>query len=74
MKEETLMKEFRELRECLASIDKTLAVNTKQLEIHMLRSASLEKEVRILEKTQNRFMGAVILAQILVPIALKYLL
>ena len=56
------------------SIDKTLAVTTQIVDEHQRRSIALEKHVSILEKNQNRFLGAFVILQIAIPIALKLIL
>jgi len=73
MNEETIMKEFKELRVCLSNIDKTLAINTTIIKEHERRSLALEQEVRGLEKHWNKVLGAFIAIQVLIPIVLKFL-
>ena len=51
-----------------------LAVNTTSLELHMQRTKQLEDRVGVIEKVQNRMLGALIICQIGVPIAMKLLL
>ena len=55
-------------------IDTVLAVNTESLIQHMRRSETLEKELKVLEKNQNRIIGAFVAAQFLIPLLLKFIM
>lgn len=62
------------LCEKVNSMDKQLAVYNQQLSEHMRRTNILEEEVKILAKTQQKLLGAFILAQVAIPVILKFIL
>lgn len=57
----------------VSAVDKQLAVNTRILEEHQRRSLALESEVRKLDSHFNKVLGAFILAQVLIPVILKFI-
>ena len=61
------------LCDTVTRMDKQLAVYNIQLCEHMRRTELLETEVKILAKVQQRFLGAFILAQVAIPLILKFI-
>ena len=63
--------DINKIKESLSNIDKTMAVNTLQLEIHLKRSEMLEKQVNQQQKFLNMALGAWVIIQVLLPYIMK---
>jgi len=62
---------LNEIDKSLNQNAKELAVYNSQLEIHIRRSETIERQVTAHEKFLNRMLGAIIILQILIPIVVK---
>ena len=71
---ERVCSRLSKIEEDVTGIRETLAVNTTSLQIHMKRSDTLEKEMKILERTQNKALGFFIACQIIIPVLYKFIL